>query len=303
MKRLINIEATKERIGSASVICSISGGKDSAAMALALLEADIPFRAVFMDTGWEHDETYSYLETLETRIGRIERLEADIPIKDDMRPYVEELEAMLGRRSAMIRLIFKKKMTPQRQARYCTGALKLAPIVGFLTGLEDEAINAVGIRRDESATRREMEAWEWFEKGDCYTWRPIIDWSYDDVIEIHRRHNLEPNPLYLRGPGVNRVGCWPCIYARKAEIRNIADNDPDRIRVLERLEAILTEITGSPRAWFTPRGPNSLPFGIEKVVQWSRTSRGGRQFELFDASERERGCLRWGMCDTGGAKQ
>ena len=35
---------------------------------------------------------------------------------------------------------------------------------------------------------------------------------------------------------------------------------------------------------------------IDDVVQWSRTSRGGKQYELF-ASGAD-GCMRWGMCET-----
>ena len=51
------------------IIASVSGGKDSTAMLLALREADIPFRAVFADTGWEAPETYAYLDTLRARLG------------------------------------------------------------------------------------------------------------------------------------------------------------------------------------------------------------------------------------------
>ena len=44
------------------VIASVSGGKDSTAMCLHLKERGIPYRAVYMDTGWENAETYRYIE-------------------------------------------------------------------------------------------------------------------------------------------------------------------------------------------------------------------------------------------------
>jgi hypothetical protein len=37
---------------------------------------------------------------------------------------------------------------------------------------------------------------------------------------------------------------------------------------------------------------------IADVVEWSRTSYGGKQFEMF-ASETE-GCVRWGLCEGTG---
>lgn len=35
-----------------------------------------------------------------------------------------------------------------------------------------------------------------------------------------------------------------------------------------------------------------------EAVAWSRTARGGHQVELFDLDP-DKGCLRWGLCDTG----
>ena len=51
------------------VIASVSGGKDSTALILALREAEIPARHVFADTGWEAPETYEYLDLLRARLG------------------------------------------------------------------------------------------------------------------------------------------------------------------------------------------------------------------------------------------
>lgn len=45
-----------ERLDGRLVLLSLSGGKDSTAMALLLNEAGIPYRAIHMDTGWEHPD-------------------------------------------------------------------------------------------------------------------------------------------------------------------------------------------------------------------------------------------------------
>ncbi len=108
------------------------------------------------------------------------------------------------------------------------------------------------------------------------------------------------------------MGCWPCIFSRKAEVRLVADKDPARIDRLERLEtevqaaaakrhAAKGEETHSPPTFFHDRNKRQrTPWPIRKVVKWSRTARGGkrpRNLELFEDRE---GCMRWGLCDTGG---
>ena len=47
------------------VVASVSGGKDSTALLLALREAEVPFRAAFADTGWEPRHVYAHLDWLE----------------------------------------------------------------------------------------------------------------------------------------------------------------------------------------------------------------------------------------------
>jgi 3'-phosphoadenosine 5'-phosphosulfate sulfotransferase (PAPS reductase)/FAD synthetase len=66
-------------------------------------------------------------------------------------------------------------------------------------------------------------------------WLPIQDWSVAEVFACHRRHRVAPNPLYSEGMG--RVGCFPCIFATKSELRSIAERYPetfDRVAAMER---------------------------------------------------------------------
>ena len=288
----------KERIAGRLVVASVSGGKDSAAMSLYLHELGIEHRRVFMDTGWEHAATYDYLRgELARVIGPIEEISGPM-----------QMEA----------LIRHKAMFPSKQRRWCTDELKVKPMKRYIRALQEEGddpVNAVGIRAGESEARSRMPEWERTDRIDCDVWRPIISWTVDDVIAIHRRHGLRPNPLYLQG--AERVGCWPCIMSRKAEIRLIADRDPARIQRLRVLEEEVTiaararydatpeaERTGafSGRSWFQAPigGKNTMP--IDKVVEWARTPRGMPgaigQGELFAPSVGDDGCMRWGMCDT-----
>lgn len=282
------------------VVASISGGKDSAAMGLWLTEQGIAHDRVFLDTGWEHPATYEYLRG---------------PLTQKLGPIVELRAAQL-----MEDLIRHKGMFPSRRRRFCTEELKIKPMQRYLTARQDageELINAVGVRAAESAARSLLREWEFQEGFDCEVWRPLLTWSEAQVIEIHKRHGLAPNPLYLRG--AQRVGCWPCINARKSEIRLIADIDPARIvrlRVLEDTVAAAAEAraerdgrTFSRPAFFqNPRhelkadgSRDGTCCPIDEVVAWSRTIFGGaeedRQEVLF--ANLNDGCMRWGLCDSG----
>lgn len=275
------------------VFVNVSGGKDSAAVCLHLTEQGIPHRRVFADTGWEHEDTYKYLDYLETVLGPIDRVKPAMPMPD---------------------MIRQKGMFPNFRQRWCTAELKVRPLNDYMAKEDPywDAIVAVGIRADESTARAGLDEWE--HDGNAmerWVWRPIIRWTLADVIAIHKRHNLTPNPLYLRG--ANRVGCWPCIYARKNEIRMVANESPERIDLIRDLEKELAERMELKKqqdpefrkraeekryrnpTFFNPKG-GMIP--IDEVVRWSRTKRGGYAIELVDPNP-ERGCLRWGMCDRG----
>lgn len=278
------------------VICSISGGKDSTAMCLHFRERGIPHERVFADTGWEHDHTYRYIDKLEERLGPITRVK--------------------GPRS-MVELVRSKAMFPSRVRRFCTEELKVKPLFDHLFERQRDTgrqvVNAVGVRAAESRARSKLPEIDGYrdKRGEFEIWRPIIDWSEQDVIDIHRRHDLAPNPLYFEG--ATRVGCWPCIYARKAEIRHVANSTPERIDLLRALEEEITEAADAraaakgetneyPRTFFAGRGPSALAgragaMRIDEVVEWSRTAHGGRQMLLLDVPDPEEGCVRWGMCE------
>ena len=205
--------ATVERLAGRHVVASVSGGKDSAAMALYLRELGVPFTAVFADTGWEHPETYRYLwDEIAPRFG---------------------LTVVRGPR--LMAELVQHKGCSSRARRFCTQLLKVYPLRDYIQSLDDDVVNAIGIRAANRKPARSSPSGNTMRSLSCDTWRPLIAWSTADVIALHRRHGLPLNPLYAMG--AERVGCWPCIYARKAEIRLIADTDPARIAEIRALES------------------------------------------------------------------
>ena len=276
-----------------TVVASVSGGKDSTALILALREAEIPARYVFADTQWEAPETYDYLDLLRAKLG----IEIDV---------VGAEGGMMGR--ARHRAGF-----PGRTQRFCTRELKLEPLRAYHDDLINatgvETINAVGIRGQESTSRAAMSEWADEQEGahawGGYVWRPLIAWTVADVIALHIHHGVPMNPLYHLG--FDRVGCFPCIYANKSELRLLAEKYPGRI---DDLRAAEVEITGvrhqrnldkpgryahEDAAFFQTTAKGYT--GIDKVIEWARTDTGGKQWPLFPPPPRG-GCMRWGLCET-----
>lgn len=273
------------------VIASVSGGKDSAALCLWLQEQGIEHHRVFADTGWEHEATYEYLRgPLTKALGSIDEV---------------------GLPGGMPGLIRKKGMFPSRLRRFCTEDLKVRPLAAYMRKTQDEygeVVSAVGIRAAESEARAKLSEWEWSDTFDCDVWRPLMRWTEQDVIDIHKRHGLVPNPLYLKG--AQRVGCFPCIFARKAEVRLVADLSPGRIEEIRQLEAEVTATARTransgehvaERTFFHGKlSREGRPSPIDTIVEWSRTADGGKQYLLFD--DQPEGCVRWGLCESAGGK-
>lgn len=328
------------RAGKSDLSISLSGGADSTACYLYLLESGVIERfeaagsrvvRVFMDTGWELPETYAYLDTLEARFGPIQRIATWAPGPDEAPPVgyahleplwvtpgrcmdpalwalAKDFEARIGRYCPMIRLILQWRKVPTSVRRWCTADLKQRPVIGFLKTLQDP-INAIGVRAEESRARAAQLPWEWSDDYDAHIWRPIHAWTKQDRIDIHARHGLAPNPLYLRGQGAGRVGCRVCVSSGKADLRWIAEYFPETIDLLRELEATLEAIgsprqeagAGSPR-WFTlSREGKDWMVPVDQAVKWAKTERGGRQFPLFKPVT-DPGCSAWGLCEFGGEK-
>lgn len=306
-------------------LVSVSGGKDSTAVYLLAIESGRPFRAVFADTGNEHELTLEYVERLHERTGgpKVETVRADFTARlAKHREYILEHWPAQGIPDAVVReaaelsqptgnpyldLCILKCRLPSRKAQFCTDELKTTPIIldVVLPMLKaGPVLQWLGIRADESRNRAGQPRFNRHDSGSM-VWRPIFRWTVADVWAQHRRHGLLPNPLYAMG--MDRVGCMPCINCRKSELREIADRFPDHVARIERWEAIVASANKRRSATFFPpmKDPTDADrpgayAGISTVVDWSRTGRGGRQFDLFFQAQAGGGCTSdLALCELG----
>jgi 3'-phosphoadenosine 5'-phosphosulfate sulfotransferase (PAPS reductase)/FAD synthetase len=301
---------------------SVSGGKDSTAMLLLAIERETPnLRVLFADTGHEHRQTYEYVEHLRERLGvEIETVRADFTAQIERKRDVVQTkwradglpEATIERALAVLHptgnpfldLCLWKGRFPSTRARFCSSELKHIPIQerldAFAVGAQ-AVVSWQGVRADESLARRDLPErdvefgqWEPEPRG-MLIYRPILTWTIEDVFAMHRKHGVAPNPLYAQGMG--RVGCMPCIHARKAELREIASRFPDEIERVAEWERIVSECNRAHNATLFALA-DGRGSDVHEVVEWSKTTRGGSQYDLLALADEPTSCSSlYGLCE------
>lgn len=310
-------------------VVSVSGGKDSAAtLEIALSkcprETIIP---IFCDTGNEHEAVYEYLDYLEKNSAlKIVRLKADFSdqiaakrmfIARDQRTRRDKsgrrvrwtnkakrraLSVLHPSGNPFLDLCMWKGRFPSRKAQFCTEELKRNMAVEFQLDLVDKGFSVLswqGVRRDESLNRRNAKKIQRIGPK-MWVFRPIVDWSAVDVFEFCRRRGVEPNPLYKQGMG--RVGCMPCINVNKAELKQISERFPEHIERISEWERLVGMASKRQAATFIPapgiKVQEAKDHGIYSVVEWAKTTRGGRQFDLLGGLSDTSACSSaYGLCE------
>ena len=207
-------------------ILSMSGGKDSTALALYMKDKVQGMEYIFSDTGKELPETYEYLDAIEAFLGKmIYRLNAS-------QSFDHHLKMHGG-------------LLPSSHVRWCTRALKIEPFENFVG--DDEVTNYIGIRADEEH-RVGYQPLN-IKKHKIHPKYPFIEDGIEkaDVLRILEESCLGL-PEYYKWR--TRSGCYFCFFQRKAEWVGLLENHPELYQLAKGYECE----TPTGKLWTWRRG-------------------------------------------------
>lgn len=197
---VFHVQDTARRFKDLPVAVSVSGGKDSLATLLLVLEAGIRPKLIFTDTGLE------FPETVENVKRTAEKYQLELLTQDAGRAFWHAL---------------KHFGPPAKDFRWCCKTCKLGPMAALIRQhFPVGVLSFIGQRQYESSQR--------YEKGNV--WRnpwvpgqigasPIQNWPSLLVWLYLFQQKAEYNPLYERG--LERIGCWLCPATDMGEFDDI----------------------------------------------------------------------------------
>jgi len=226
-------------------VLGISGGKDSAALAIYLYQKypDLDIEYYSCDTGKELDATYALIERLEVYLGKeIIKLKAAANSTQD--PFDHYYNVFGG-------------YLPSSTARWCTKKLKLEPFEAFVG--DDPVVSYVGIRGDEE---REGYISRKSNIQSVFPFRKNI-WSEDVINKVLKNENISSlKEIYEFKFASDDIG-------RALEV--LVQPISNRLNMQQKLELLLNENT----AWF-----NQAVFEWLKTTSYPLALE--REFPLID---------------------
>ncbi len=209
---------------------SLSGGKDSTAMLLLMIERNMPIDVVLTaDTGMEFPEMYVHMQKVDELLYR----KRDIHITTLRHPQGFEYLMFDQPKQKQSSIENRKRLGvslygngwPGTRVRWCTGQLKTHLIDKEVNRLKGElnALHYVGIAADEPKRI----------KGEQY---PLVEWGITEAeaLQICYDRGFDWGGLYEI---YHRCSCWCCPLQRIDELRKLRHHHPElweRLRELDR---------------------------------------------------------------------
>lgn len=204
-------------------VCSFSGGKDSTAMLLRMLEKGMPVDIIlFCDTGLEFPALYDHIRKVEQNIGRKVTV---VKCADDFEYLLLHKEIQRkpkSRNVARYGIDRDGYSWAGPKLRWCTEVLKNRPREQYLKKLREdyEVVEYIGIAADETyRINRKCN-----QKDG--TRLPLVDWGMTeaDCLAYCKERGYDWGGLYEK---FHRVSCWCCPLQSLADCRILYRDFPD----------------------------------------------------------------------------
>lgn len=211
-------------------VASFSGGKDSTAMVLGMIErGDHLDEVLFCDTTMEFPAMLRHVEKIKEVVEsagiKFTTLRAEHDFEHLMLHHIpnrkkETLRGHIG------------YSWPGPLSRWCTRALKVQVINRHLSSLRKkyEVIQYIGIAADEGYRLDRKENQTPDKKFPLVEW----DWTEEDALYYCYRYGYEWEGLYKI---FNRVSCWCCPLQSFEELRKLRKRFPELWKKLGELDA------------------------------------------------------------------
>jgi len=193
-------------------IVSFSGGKDSTAMLLMMIEKEIPVdEIIFCDTGKEFNGIYNNINKVEkfTKMS-ITRIKADFSFDQYLTNQTNEKSNGWPRFS---------------NNRWCSSRLKKSPFNKYIKNKYGKVNRYIGIASDEIKRCKTNANYHY----------PLADWGITeaDALQYCYSKGFDFDGLYTM---FNRVSCWCCPMSSLAELENLYIHFPKLWKELKEMD-------------------------------------------------------------------
>lgn len=196
-------------------LVSFSGGKDSTAMLLHMMELGMRIDVVlWCDTGLEFPAMYEH-------VNRIKRVVEDagikfVTLKSDKTFEYYLFKHQVNKRNGQVQNGYS---WADSRIRWCTNLLKTSLIIKYKTELNEhyEIVDYVGIAYDEQY-RLERES----NKNHIH---PLVNWKWteENALNYCYEKGYDWNGLYKH---FSRVSCWCCPLQSLKDLKALYKNFP-----------------------------------------------------------------------------
>lgn len=254
-----------------NIIIYTSGGKDSLAVVLNLLELGVPPEKLELhhhlvdgregSTLMDWPVSGDYMVQLARHLGLTLRMswkqggiegemfrenQPTAPISFET---PEGVKTVGGRGPLGTRLKFPQ-VSANLSVRWCSSYMKIDPAAAAIRNddrfLNQRTLVVTGERSEESAARAHYAPFEPHRTDNrngvrirrhVDHWRPVLNWSEEAVWEIIARYRINPHPAYRIGFG--RTSCLMCIFGSRHQWSTIRHYAPERFEQVASFESLL----------------------------------------------------------------